>query len=158
MITETRTHLHRIFSVLLTTFLFASTHHAAGQYDDMRILSYIVDPEAQELHFYWKDEYGVILENFQNLKDYVERKGKALVFATNGGMFKQDFSPLGLFIQNGKTGESGVPGFTGDHQKMDLAREKLANNRKSIFNYLRRQMQNIKPLRSCLVVTQHLHT
>jgi uncharacterized protein YigE (DUF2233 family) len=33
---------------------------------------------------------------------YVEKHGKKLRFAMNGGMYQEDQKPLGLFIQNGK--------------------------------------------------------
>jgi uncharacterized protein YigE (DUF2233 family) len=66
------------------------------------ITSYVVDPQKQHLQFYWKDDSGHILGNFGRLKAYFAGKHQRLVFAMNGGMFKTDYSPLGLFIQNRK--------------------------------------------------------
>ncbi|MFN3405955.1 MAG: phosphodiester glycosidase family protein [Cytophagaceae bacterium] len=68
-----------------------------------QILSYTVDPKAQDIHFYWKDDNNKILNSISNLKSYVESKGLTLEFAMNGGMYKKDFSPQGLFIQNYKS-------------------------------------------------------
>ena len=67
------------------------------------ILSHIVNPHQQQLKFYWKDKNDKNYASFQNLKSSLESEKKELVFATNGGMYKQSFSPQGLYIENGKT-------------------------------------------------------
>lgn len=67
---------------------------------DPGIISYTVDPQQKDVRLYWKDDNGQILRSIQRLKDYA---GPKLVFATNAGMYKTDHSPLGLFIQLGKT-------------------------------------------------------
>lgn len=69
---------------------------------DDQILAYTVDTKTQDLQLYWKNDNGESLKSIQNLKSYVESKNLTLTFATNGGMFKKDFSPQGLFIQNKK--------------------------------------------------------
>jgi len=66
-------------------------------------ISYTVDPEKQDIQLYWKDDCGTILKSIKNLKTFVESKHATLVFAMNGGMYKQDNSPLGLYIENKKT-------------------------------------------------------
>ena len=71
--------------------------------NDERILSYTVDLQKQDLQLYWKNDNGENLKSIQNLKTYVESKNRTLTFAMNGGMFKKDFSPQGLFIQNKMT-------------------------------------------------------
>jgi uncharacterized protein YigE (DUF2233 family) len=63
------------------------------------IISYIVDPRVQNLQFYWKDDSGRVLGSIQNLQKYVEGKHQQLVFAMNGGMFRSDGTPVGLYIQ-----------------------------------------------------------
>lgn len=67
------------------------------------IVSFTIDPTKEDLKFYWKDEVGNNFRTIANLKKNVEGKGLELVFAMNGGMYKKDFSPQGLFIQDGKT-------------------------------------------------------
>ena len=84
--------------LLLTVGLIAFTK-VQNQLDD-QILAYTVDPKKQDIQFYWKNEKGEILKSIQNLKTYVEGKNRILTFATNGGMFNKEFSPIGLFIQN----------------------------------------------------------
>ena len=68
--------------------------------EDSRFLSYIVDPAHSDIRFYWKDDQGQLLRSIQNLKLFVEKQGKQLAFAMNGGMYKADNSPQGLFVQD----------------------------------------------------------
>lgn len=86
--------------ILLTGFLAAFTMH---KNQEQEFVSYTVDPAKQDLKLYWKNDQGEILKSIQNLKKFVESKDSTLVFAMNAGMYKEDHSPLGLFIQNTKT-------------------------------------------------------
>lgn len=70
--------------------------------EDSTILSYTIDPKKQTLKFYWKNNQDFIIKTFKNLKTEVESKNQKLLFAMNGGMFKKDFSPQGLYIENSK--------------------------------------------------------
>jgi uncharacterized protein YigE (DUF2233 family) len=56
--------------------------------------------KAHEVELYWKDDAGRVIGSLQNVKSLVEKKGKHLRFAMNGGMYNKDRSPQGLFIQN----------------------------------------------------------
>jgi uncharacterized protein YigE (DUF2233 family) len=67
------------------------------------ILFHIVDLKKQDLKFYWKNDKGENFKNFKNLKDWMYLKSENLVFAMNGGMYKNDLSPQGLYIENGIT-------------------------------------------------------
>lgn len=69
---------------------------------DDQFLSYIVDTKKQDLKLYWKDDQQEIFKSIQNLKSWLDRKHKKLVFAMNAGMYKKDNSPQGLFIENRK--------------------------------------------------------
>ncbi|MFD0863603.1 phosphodiester glycosidase family protein [Sungkyunkwania multivorans] len=71
-------------------------------HDDDRLLVYTVDPAKQELRFFWKNNDGINYSNFQSLRQEVAKKNKQLVFAMNGGMYKSDRSPQGLYIENGR--------------------------------------------------------
>lgn len=70
---------------------------------DERIINYIVDAKAQDLKLYWKDDSAKNFKSILRLKNWLESKNKNLVFAMNGGMYMEDNTPLGLFIQEGKT-------------------------------------------------------
>lgn len=65
-------------------------------------LVYKIDPKLFSLEFYYKDDSGKIMQNIGTLKTYMENQGKALTFATNGGMYMVGGKPLGLFIQDNK--------------------------------------------------------
>ena len=67
------------------------------------ILSYEVNPKNGEIHFFLKNEAGENFGNHGNLKNWLEKNSRELVFAMNGGMYLKDSSPQGLYIENGKT-------------------------------------------------------
>jgi uncharacterized protein YigE (DUF2233 family) len=69
--------------------------------EDDRFVTYAANPSAVKL--YWKNDKGELFRSLQNLKDWCGANGNRLVFAMNGGMYKEDNSPLGLYIENGKT-------------------------------------------------------
>jgi uncharacterized protein YigE (DUF2233 family) len=70
---------------------------------DSRIISLEVNPTKQDVQFYWKDAAGNKLKSIQQLKTFVESRGEVLQFAMNGGMYTEDNSPLGLYIEEYKT-------------------------------------------------------
>lgn len=95
---------NQLKSELLSDNDQASEHQTkASKSKNTPFLIHIVDQKKQNLRFYWKDENGNNLKNFQNLKDWLHKEGKELVFATNGGMYKTDLAPLGLYIEDSKT-------------------------------------------------------
>ncbi|MCU0431756.1 MAG: phosphodiester glycosidase family protein [Cytophagaceae bacterium] len=51
---------------------------------------------------FWKNENHEPFRSIQNLKLHLEKQHEKLEFAMNGGMFKPDYTPVGLFIQQGK--------------------------------------------------------
>lgn len=92
-----------ILGLLLLIAVATLAFTSANKFDDdSGMVSYIVDPKIQELHFYWKNKEGERLGSINRLKKEIERKNQTLVFATNGGMYSKNFSPQGLFIQNRK--------------------------------------------------------
>jgi uncharacterized protein YigE (DUF2233 family) len=92
----------KILSILFPIFLFTLFAFKLKQEEDSKIISYVVDTKQQNLQFYWKDDKGNIINTFEQLKNITAAKKQKLVFAMNGGMFKEDYTPLGLFIQNQK--------------------------------------------------------
>ena len=98
-------HKGKIFSLAILLLLLPAliAFRTILQSIDEQIISYRVNPKLQDVQLYWKNDKGEIFKSIQNLKTYVEDKHKTLLFAMNGGMYKQDYSPLGLFIRDGKT-------------------------------------------------------
>jgi uncharacterized protein YigE (DUF2233 family) len=64
-------------------------------------ISYIANPQMQHIQLYWKNYSGVRYGSIQHLKRELKAKHQQLVFAMNGGMYKPDFLPVGLFIHQG---------------------------------------------------------
>lgn len=64
---------------------------------------YHVDLTSDSIQFFLSDSDFVKLRSLGRLKGFVEQSGHQLLFATNGGMYKKDGSPQGLYIENYKT-------------------------------------------------------
>ncbi len=69
---------------------------------DSRIVSHIVDISTSNLKMFYKDTKGNSIGNFKQLNTILELKGQRLRFGMNGGMYLQDQSPQGLFVENGQ--------------------------------------------------------
>jgi uncharacterized protein YigE (DUF2233 family) len=67
-----------------------------------KFITYIADPQKQNIQFYYKDSSWQHFKSILNLKTWLEKNHQTLVFAMNAGMYKEDNSPLGLFIQHTK--------------------------------------------------------
>lgn len=93
-------HLFLFLFITVVTALNAFTLH---QHEEEGFVSYTVDASKDDIQLYWKDNKGEILQSIQNLRSFVESGNATLVFAMNAGMYKEDHTPLGLFIQNKKT-------------------------------------------------------
>lgn len=70
--------------------------------DENTFVLYKINPQKQNLQFYWKSSKNEILKSIDHLKNEAESKNENLVFAMNGGMFEPDNSPKGLYIENFK--------------------------------------------------------
>jgi uncharacterized protein YigE (DUF2233 family) len=86
----------------LVTIISLSSFCFYKNYDDKNFITYSVDLKKYQVDFYWKNKNGKNFGSLQNLKNFIESKNKKLLFATNGGMYKKDKSPQGLFIQENK--------------------------------------------------------
>jgi uncharacterized protein YigE (DUF2233 family) len=92
-------------TLLLVTLLFYLPSPAPAQVlkSNDSLLVYTLHPKKQTLKLYWRDENKNQFRNFVQLKYWLARRGEKLVFAMNGGMYKADRSPVGLYIDSGKT-------------------------------------------------------
>ena len=86
--------------LLLSFFIGFSSYKNSTPNEN--ILSYEVDLTKQHLEFYWKDDNGNILKSIKNLNDHLYKNKQTLLFAMNGGMYKQDNAPQGLYIEKHK--------------------------------------------------------
>lgn len=62
----------------------------------------IKSQNTNSITFYYKDKNNQRFGTIENLQNQLKNKNKKLIFATNGGIFSQTYSPLGLYIENGK--------------------------------------------------------
>jgi len=94
----------KIFFGIIFLLLFATgfcIRNIKNKNEDL-FVTYKVDVKKSDLKFYWKDDNNAIFKSIQNLKTWVENQNRTLVFAMNGGMYMQDNTPLGLYIENKK--------------------------------------------------------
>jgi len=92
-----------VFALSLVLALASIAFTSDKRIEDERFITKIVDPKTEELKLYWKNDKGEVIRSLQNLAAFVEGKNKTLVFAMNGGMYMEDQTPLGLYIEEGKT-------------------------------------------------------
>lgn len=69
---------------------------------DSRFTTIRVDAKTERIELFLRDNAGQPLRNFDQLKSWLAGKNKQLRFAMNAGMYQEDLSPLGLFVQDGK--------------------------------------------------------
>ena len=93
-----------VISVAIVVLLLAGYFFAGrGSRPQADFISYEPDLQKQDLRLYWRDGKGGRFQTIGRLQRWLAAKGETLDFAMNAGMFKADFSPQGLFIQEGKT-------------------------------------------------------
>lgn len=61
-----------------------------------------VDLKKQQLELFWRDAKGKPLKSFAAVEQSLRARKRKLVFAMNAGMFREDFSPVGLYVERGK--------------------------------------------------------
>ncbi len=89
-------------SIVFIVFLIFSEGLGKESDNEQEIIFYELNPQKQNLQFFWKNENGAVFKNIETLKEYLKAKGIKLLFAMNGGMFLKDYSPQGLYVENGK--------------------------------------------------------
>ncbi len=69
---------------------------------DSNYISFTVSPALQIVQTYWLGANGEPMRHFNALDGHVKKSNQDLVFAMNGGMFSKGYSPVGLYIEEGK--------------------------------------------------------
>ena len=62
-----------------------------------------VDTKKQRLELFLYDDKGKPFGTFYRLSKFLASKNQKLLFAMNAGMYQVDRSPVGLYIENGRT-------------------------------------------------------
>lgn len=99
----------RLLPLVLAILLLAAVPVAASaescRNEAFRGAAYIVcsfDPSKDDLRIVWRQADGRPYRTFGALAAQLKAGGETLQFAMNGGMYEQDLSPVGLYIENGK--------------------------------------------------------
>ena len=90
---------NRTFILTITILFAAAGIFVFAKKTDDRFINYTVDTKKEDIQLYWKDDRNENFRSIQNLKLWLEKNKRKLVFAMNAGMYKPDNSPQGLFIQ-----------------------------------------------------------
>ena len=86
------------YAAPLTAASAFSILHLGTDYDVYRLDK----GEEQSLRFFWKREDGSPYGSIQALQEALASEGRELKFAVNGGIYSEEFTPLGLYIENGR--------------------------------------------------------
>ncbi|PIF33721.1 uncharacterized protein YigE (DUF2233 family) [Flavobacterium sp. 9] len=90
------------FGILGLAIVVLAIFVNAKLYTQDQFVVYKVDLKKQDLKLFWKNEAGQNFGSILNLKNWTEKNNLSLSFAMNGGMYKKDNSPQGLYIEKGK--------------------------------------------------------
>jgi uncharacterized protein YigE (DUF2233 family) len=61
-----------------------------------------VDIRSDHLRLFLSDDSGAPFNSFQRLADSLVGRGEQLLFAMNAGMYREDYSPVGLMVREGR--------------------------------------------------------
>src|ERR1700722_10992830 len=92
-----------IFLGLWTTGSLRAETSSPCRTDNREKHSFVVcelDLRHYELKLLWKNPDGDVYGSLRNIPHSDPSNGGTLVFATNGGMYRPDRSPVGLYIED----------------------------------------------------------
>ena len=75
-----------------------SIEHQGSGFDVVRL----AQGEEQRLRFFWKRADGAPYASMHALRKDLHSRGQELIFAVNGGIFSEQYTPLGLYIEDGE--------------------------------------------------------
>jgi len=78
-------------------FTAETVQHGANRYTVVH-----VDPKSETLHLYLADEAQKPFKGFDRLASWLSPRGETLAFAMNACMYEKNFSPVGLYVGDGK--------------------------------------------------------
>src|SRR5512138_3330992 len=80
----------------------ATTSCEALTAEDDHFLVCRFDPRRDEIRLFLRDGQGEYYRHFRRLQSALEEGGETLRFAMNAGMYHDDRSPVGLYVENGE--------------------------------------------------------
>jgi uncharacterized protein YigE (DUF2233 family) len=101
-----RSSLSKFCAVVLLSLAVPAAAHAepcgAQTFGGASYLVCSFDLTKDNLRTYWRGDDGKPYRTFAALAEDLGGTGKSLRFAMNGGMYRSDFRPVGLYIENGR--------------------------------------------------------
>ncbi|MEX2692602.1 phosphodiester glycosidase family protein [Rhizobium mongolense] len=71
-------------------------------FHEARYIVCTLEPGKADLRLFWKGMDGEPYRYFSSVAEAVRKQGRALTFAMNAGMYRADFSPIGLYVEAGR--------------------------------------------------------
>jgi uncharacterized protein YigE (DUF2233 family) len=71
-------------------------------FEGARFIVCTVDPATHEIRLHLRDHSGAPWRSLDRLAQFQKAKGSPLTFAMNAGMYHEDLSPVGLFVEDGR--------------------------------------------------------
>jgi uncharacterized protein YigE (DUF2233 family) len=90
------------FWILVLPALASAVEFSTAEIAGKRITVCRVNITNERVQLFHLDETGQPFKRFERLATWLEPRGQKLVFAMNAGMFRPDFSPVGLFATGGQ--------------------------------------------------------
>ncbi|WP_198389499.1 phosphodiester glycosidase family protein [Sinorhizobium meliloti] len=69
-------------------------------FEEVRYIICSISPKNARLRLFWKNAEGQPYRTFSRVAKAVAAEGRSLTFAMNAGMYAEDFSPVGLYVEN----------------------------------------------------------
>ncbi|WP_244640312.1 phosphodiester glycosidase family protein [Devosia pacifica] len=80
----------------------SAQHCSPARFAEAGYIVCTVDPAAEDLRLFWQGPEGAPYKHFMNLGAALADQDERLVFAMNAGMYLPDFTPSGLYVENGE--------------------------------------------------------
>ncbi|SHF49475.1 Uncharacterized protein YigE, DUF2233 family [Devosia limi DSM 17137] len=109
MLTNSLDHSARGLAAVLVTMLLVPQPAAAADrlcapdtFEGERYIVCTIDPQVDDLQLFWKNADGAPHRYFSSVAEAVSAGGRTLSLGVNAGMYLPDYSPSGLYIENGQ--------------------------------------------------------
>lgn len=99
---------HGMLALALVLAALLPLHHAQAEqcekvtFDEAQYVVCTLEVGKVDLRLFWKGADGEPYRAFSSLAEAVRAEGRKLTFAVNAGMYRADFSPMGLHVENGR--------------------------------------------------------
>jgi uncharacterized protein YigE (DUF2233 family) len=95
----------RLPALIAALCIWAGLSHAATcervSFEGNRLTLCTVYPSIEDLRLFWRDGNGRLFGHFSSLNTALSRNHETLALAMNGGMYHDDRSPVGHYVENG---------------------------------------------------------